>query len=130
MRNRLAVLLSLALVALAVALVPPAVASPDHFYLAQGTDQTGQDSDSDGGVVGDEDETGIGEGPDDGSDGSDDADTETGAGEGEQAAETEEVGPVWTYQMAKIVIVLLFLMALSIGLSYYRLVVRRQRAGI
>ena len=38
-----------------------------------------------------------------------------------------EVGPPWTYQMAKITVVLLLLLSLAIGGIYYRLVVRRRR---
>jgi hypothetical protein len=38
-----------------------------------------------------------------------------------------ETGPPWTYQMAKITLVLLLLLGLSIGGIYYRLVVRRRR---
>lgn len=38
-----------------------------------------------------------------------------------------EVGPPWTYQMAKITLVMLLLLSLAIGGIYYRLVVRRRR---
>jgi len=71
------------------------------------------------------DETGNG-----GGEGQSDADTETGAGEEENAPAVEEEGPVWTYQMAKIVIALLLLMSIGVGLAYYKLVVQRQRTGI
>ncbi|HZJ49909.1 MAG TPA: hypothetical protein VFF07_03415 [Actinomycetota bacterium] len=41
--------------------------------------------------------------------------------------EVVETGPPWTYQMAKITLVMLLLLGLSIGAIYYRLVVRRRR---
>ena len=47
--------------------------------------------------------------------------------EGGGAAET---GPPWTYQMAKITLVLLVLLGLAIGAIYYRLVVRRRRGDV
>jgi hypothetical protein len=45
---------------------------------------------------------------------------------GEGGAETE-TGPPWTYQMARITVVLVVFLALGLGLLYYRLVVRRRR---
>ena len=57
------------------------------------------------------------------------ADEESGgAGEGEDAA--EETGPVWTYQMARIVVVLLVLLVAAVALLYWRLVGRPRRNGI
>ena len=50
------------------------------------------------------------------------------AGEGEEA--TEEEGPPWTYQMARIGIVLMLLVGGLIGLMYYRMIVQRQKGGI
>jgi hypothetical protein len=47
--------------------------------------------------------------------------------EGGGAAET---GPPWTYQMAKVTLVLLVLLGLAIGAIYYRLVVRRRRGDV
>jgi hypothetical protein len=38
-----------------------------------------------------------------------------------------ETGPPWTYQMARITLVLVGLLGLGLGLLYYRLVVRRRR---
>jgi hypothetical protein len=38
-----------------------------------------------------------------------------------------ETGPPWTYQMAKITLVMLLFLGLAIGGIYYRLVVRRRR---
>lgn len=51
-----------------------------------------------------------------------------GADEGEDAA--EETGPVWTYQMARIVVVLLVLLVAAVALLYWRLVGRPRRNGI
>lgn len=39
-------------------------------------------------------------------------------------------GPVWTYQMSKITILLLVLMILAVGGLYYRLIVKRKRGEI
>ena len=39
----------------------------------------------------------------------------------------EEAGPPWTYQMARIMLILLALLLLAVGATYYRLVIRRQR---
>lgn len=50
---------------------------------------------------------------------------EVGA-EGEDAA--DETGPPWTYQMARMAIALLLLVAAAIALMYYRLVIVRTRA--
>jgi hypothetical protein len=38
-----------------------------------------------------------------------------------------ETGPPWTYQMAKITLVMVLFLGLAIGAIYYRLVVRRRR---
>ena len=38
-----------------------------------------------------------------------------------------ETGPPWTYQMAKITVVMVLFLGLAIGAIYYRLVVRRRR---
>lgn len=39
-------------------------------------------------------------------------------------------GPVWTYQMSKITVLLLVVMILALGALYYRLVVKRRRGEI
>ena len=55
---------------------------------------------------------------------------ETGAGgQTEQGASTAETGPPWTYQMARLGLVLLVLLFVAVGLWYYRLVVVRARGG-
>jgi hypothetical protein len=38
-----------------------------------------------------------------------------------------ETGPPWTYQMARITLVLVGFLGVGLGLLYYRLVVRRRR---
>jgi hypothetical protein len=51
------------------------------------------------------------------------------AQQGQEEGGGTETGPPWTYQMARITLVLLVLLAVAIGLLYYRLVVRRRRGG-
>jgi hypothetical protein len=47
-----------------------------------------------------------------------------------QPAATPTPGPPWTYQMARISIVLLVLIIAAVGLLYYRLVIARQRGEV
>jgi cobalamin biosynthesis Mg chelatase CobN len=85
------------------------------------------------GVVTEEDESSQGEGGNEGEGtGQSDPEAETGADEGETAEgeSTEEEGPPWTYQMARIGIVLMLLVGGLIGLMYYRMIVQRQKGGI
>ena len=56
------------------------------------------------------------------------ADAETGADE--EAAEgeaTEEEGPPWTYQMARISIALILILVAGVGLLYYKHIASRQK---
>jgi uncharacterized protein HemX len=55
---------------------------------------------------------------------------ETGAGESETEPAAEEIGPPWTYQMARLGFLLLLVLGLGIGFWYWRLIARRQRTGI
>ena len=56
------------------------------------------------------------------------ADAETGASEEEGSeAATEEEGPPWTYQMARISIALILLLVAGVGLLYYKLIATRQK---
>lgn len=55
---------------------------------------------------------------------------ESGADEGETQGTAEETGPPWTYQMARLGILLVLLMVLGVGFAYYRFVVRRQRGAV
>ena len=130
MRTRLALLLALVL------LVPVlgAAISPAHaagtVTLAQDTGGDSVDGAEDGGVGEGEEGENPGTGEEDG-EGQSDPDAETGAGEGETTGEEEvEAGPVWTYQMSKIIIALLLLLLLAIAGAYWRFVAQRQRAGI
>ena len=47
-----------------------------------------------------------------------------------QPAATPTPGPPWTYQMARISIVLLLLIFAAVGLLYYRLVIARRRGEV
>ncbi|MPZ91571.1 MAG: hypothetical protein GEU68_08085 [Actinobacteria bacterium] len=106
MRARLAILIALmAMVSSVTALGSPARSSTGP-NLAQETD-----SEDDSG--GNQEENGN---------------QEEGGGseEGEAAAET---GPPWTYQMARIALVLLALTILGVAFAYYRFVATRRREG-
>ena len=45
----------------------------------------------------------------------------------DQGANAEATGPPWTYQMARLSVGLLLLLAVGIGVMYYRLIAKRQR---
>ena len=124
MRARPSLLIALLMVFASAPLVMPTVAHAQEEEPIQ----EGEDSQD---IVEDEEES-TGEETDTEGEGQSEADAETGAGEEEQdeAAATEEEGPQWTYQMARITIALLFLLFLGVGLMYYRGVVVRSRAGI
>ena len=129
MRTRLALMLTLVL-AFPIVLALPAAAA-DHIVLAQVEGTEGGDPAGGGDPLGEEEDAEGSETNSEEGDGQSGADAETGVSEDEQTEPAEvEAGPVWTYQMSKIVIALLLLMALGIGAAYYRLVVQRQRAGI
>ena len=121
MRARSAILpVALALTLLALGLgAGVAIAAPR--LLAQDVSDDANEAD-----VGKEDVSGgdAGEG-----EGQSDADAETGAGEGETGEAATEEGPPWTYQMARIAIALLVLVAGALGLLYYRLIVQRSRGA-
>ncbi len=121
MRSRATViLLVLVLAAMAgVVVSPAALASSDGVVLAQ---QPNEDQDTQGGE---------GQDPDEG-EGQDNPDAETGASqeETEEATTPEATGPPWTYQMARISLFLLVVLALGLGYLYYRLVARRSRGEV
>lgn len=104
MRPRLTLLLAL-LLALASLQAFPSVAFAQDDAAQE---QEGTDSEGEGGAG--------------------DPEAETGAG-GDEEAVAEEEGPPWTYQMARITLVLLLLLFLAMGLLYWRLLASRQRAG-
>jgi uncharacterized protein HemX len=62
--------------------------------------------------------------------GGQDPETETGAEEEQTEGAAEETGPPWTYQMARAGVALMVILALGIGLAYYRFVMKRQRGVI
>lgn len=106
MRARLAILIALmAMVSSVMALGSPAWSSTGPT-LAQETDSD------------DEQEGGDSEGG-----------TEDEEGEGSEGEAVEETGPPWTYQMARIALVLLALTVLGVAFAYYRFVATRRREG-
>ena len=115
---RLAALLAIALVGvLSLSTVAPAYARA--VVLAQQGDPTGTDEEAEG----QESQGGEGEGQ-----GSSEA--ETGAGGETEGGASTETGPPWTYQMARLSLVLLVLLAGGIAFLYYRLITRRQRGEV
>jgi hypothetical protein len=113
--------LTIVLAALLVGVVLPAgavAAAPGHgVVLAQqtgGPEEEAQGQES----TGDE---GEGQGA---------SETESGAqGQSEEGESTASEVP-WTFQMARLSVLLLLALAAGIGLLYYRLVVKRQRGQI
>lgn len=78
--------------------------------------------------VGDEGEPGAEEEAE-GQEGQDPNGAEAEAEVGSEGADVaDEAGPPWTYQMARMAVGLLLLVAAAIGLMYYRLVIVRGRA--
>lgn len=120
MRRRLSCLLALAL------LIVPVVALPSQAQGAERTFAQTTEEEEDEGIVGEEEEA---ENPGTGEDEGQEPETETGAGEEETVEAEEEAGPIWTYQMSKIGLVLLFLMLLAIGGAYWNFVAKRQKQG-
>ncbi|HYI45585.1 MAG TPA: hypothetical protein VE174_09055 [Actinomycetota bacterium] len=74
-----------------------------------------------------ETDTEEGEADDSGGEGQDDPAAETGADE--EAPVEEETGPPWTYQMARMSIGLILLLAIGMALLYRRLIGGRQKTG-
>ena len=54
---------------------------------------------------------------------------QSGAGEGAEEEATEEEGPPWTYQMARISLVLILLFLAGMGFLYWRMIATRQRGA-
>ena len=120
MRGRRAIVLLLAVVSVSAVALPGVRASSDGYLLTGANvltqEETGAGQDDEGAGQ----ETG----------GQGDPEAETGAGAGEIEDAVEETGPVWTYQMARIVVVLLVFLLAAIGLLYWRLVGQRRRSGV
>jgi hypothetical protein len=119
MRARLVTLFALLVVVTAVTVAPvPAAGAPDRPFAQD----VGEEEEE---LVGEEEEA-------EGQEGGGEAETEgeVGAGEGETEGAAEETGPPWTYQMARLGMVLLVVLGLAIGLAYWRLVAKRQRLGV
>ena len=92
----------------------PAIAQADEIHLAQ---ESGTENENAEG--GEKEAEGEGQS---------DPEAETGAGEGEtEEAATEEEGPPWTYQMARISIVLILGFIAGMVLLYYKLIASRQK---
>lgn len=118
MRARTSTFLAIAVL---LALVPlgPAAAALSTSGVVTLAQQPGNDEQVQGG-----------EGQDEAGTGSSDEDAETGAGEGQQEGAAEETGPPWTYQMARISLALLALLALGMAFLYFRLVVQRRKGEV
>jgi hypothetical protein len=115
MRARFAILIALmTIVSSVMALNSPAWSSTGPT-LAQETD-----SDTEGGGQGEESEGTTPQGG---------AEDEGGESAEEGGAVAEETGPPWTYQMARIALVLLALTLLGVAFAYYRFVAVRRREG-
>jgi hypothetical protein len=93
--------------------VPSAIAASSQMVVAQ-AEQGGSD------VQGEETEDGTGQS---------DAEAETGTEEADSEAAEPEAGPPWTFQMARIIIVLSVLLCLAIARWYWKLVGSRQRTS-
>jgi len=113
MRARLVILIALmAMVTSMVTLGSPAWSSTDPTF-AQETD-----SDNEGSGQSEDSEEGTSQGS-----------NEDEGGESSEEGGTAEVGPPWTYQMARIALVLLALTLLGVAFAYYRFVAIRRREG-
>lgn len=131
MRSRWAILAASALL-LAIGATPAFAAA--HQVLAQPAGDDTEVGDDDSGDVQEgetetEGETGDGGGDEEISEGQSDAEAETGAGEGTTEEAETETGPPWTYQMARIILALLVVLALSIGWMYWKLIAGRQKGA-
>ena len=110
MRSRWAILAAALLVLFIAA--PPAFAGGVLAQADQGDAETqGEDAGTDGG------------------EGQSDAEAETGSEEGATEEAEVEAGPPWTYQMARIILLLSVLLGLAIARWYWKLVGSRQRAA-
>ena len=112
MRARLAILIALAAVVSSLLVHASPVLASEERALAQ--------TEQEGGGEGEESEGTTQQG------GTEDEEGES-AEEGEGGA--TETGPPWTYQMARIALVLLVLTFLGVAFAYWRFVAMRRREG-
>ncbi len=123
MRARLAIVLALAATIPVLGVAGSAVAATEHLILAQ---EVGEE----GGVGPEEEAEGQEEqGTGEEQEGQGDPEAETGAEDGAEGA-AEEAGPPWTYQMARLGLLLLLGLFLGMGALYYRFVVLRARGEV
>ncbi|MDQ4058399.1 MAG: hypothetical protein M3124_04670 [Actinomycetota bacterium] len=109
MRSRLAILMALAAIVGSLAMTATLAHAHAEVTLAQENQQEGDSGSGGSGNQGEEGQQGE------------------GGGESDEAA--EETGPPWTYQMARISLILLFLTLLAVGFAYYRFVATRRKHG-
>ncbi len=129
MRRRLPLLFALML------LVGGTAALSGDVALAQVVGETEEESgvtgeDANQNTEGGTTTEGGGEGDDQESGGQDEPEAETGSGADQTEEAATETGPPWTYQMARIALASLLLLALAIAGAYYRFVVMRQRGAV
>jgi hypothetical protein len=55
---------------------------------------------------------------------------QTGANAGQTQSGATATGPPWTYQMAKLALLLFIVIALTVGFTYYRFVITRKRRAV
>ena len=115
MHARLVILIAFAAMVASLSPIVAHAAPPGEVAFAQETDsgEGGTDTDTESGGTETEE-------------GSDEGEAEGGGAEDEAADET---GPPWTYQMAKISLVLLALTLAGVFFAYYKFVVIRRREG-
>jgi hypothetical protein len=112
MRARLVILI--ALVAMVTSVM--SVGSP---AWSDTTSTVAQETDTEGGGQGEESEGSTPQG----------GNEDEGGESPEEGGASAETGPPWTYQMARIALVLLVLTLLGVAFAYYRFVAIRRREG-
>jgi hypothetical protein len=117
-RSRLTIVLALLLVAPNLVVAWSATASARPRVLAQDVGEGEEDA-----QPGEDQQTGESE--DEEGAGQQDPEAQTDPGEGEEAE--AEVGPPWTYQMARLGLLMAVGVLAALGLMYWRLVIRRAR---
>ena len=129
MRSRFAILIALATLVATLSGFGPGAHAREPVTLAQdtGTDQEGVSEEDEANENTTEDSTTTTGDEEEDQQGQSDPETESGASEEETESATEETGPPWTYQMARIALVLLALTLGAVFLAYQRFVIRRRR---